>query len=309
MDLLNDVEDEATLWRYMDLSKFLDLLLHKKLVFPRYDKFEDPFEGYAANFLELAKKGLHSLGEFDESTINFVIGLLSDTVSVCNYYSYVSCWHLNEFESAGMWKLYCNSPESLAIKTKAISLKRSLKPKEVQQIIHSKVTYDSKLNDIHLTDISNVNPHSTLLMKRESFDHEKEYRLLLVDNNYKDEKEKLCKGIQESQIKGHKKWIADNLAQIKNLQNKKQSEEIERQIHALFEEVYIYINDNIANVLNDLKEKKAPIVSVDIDPNILIEEIIVSPHAPKWFLNTLQKLIDELNFKFTATQSNLYDLK
>lgn len=309
MDLVNDVDDTATLWRYMDLSKFLDLILHKKLVFPRYDKFEDTFEGYAANFIELTRKGLHSINEFDEGTINFVTGILTDAVAVYNYYAYVSCWHLNEFESAGMWKLYCNSPESLVIKTKAHLLKKSLNPDENHNIIFSQVTYDSKLNDIHLKDISNVQPHSALLMKRESFDHEKEYRLLLIDNNYQNEREALCNEIEKSQVKDHEKWNRENIEKIQKLKNNELTDEIVNQIQALANEIYEYKNENIAQILEDLKKNKTSIVSVEIEPNDLIEEIIVSPHAPKWFLNTLQKLISELGFKFPVSQSNLYDLK
>lgn len=308
-DLVNDVDDTATLWRYMDLSKFLDLILHKKLVFPRYDKFEDTFEGYAANFIELVRKGLYSINESDESIINFVTGILTDVVSVYNYYTYVSCWHLNEFESAGMWKLYCKSPESLVIKTKVHLLKESLKPKDNHEIVYSKVTYDSKLENIQLMETSNINPHTALLMKRESFDHEKEYRLLLIDNNYKDEREALCIEIQNSQVEDHKKWKGINIQKINELSNKEQTADIKKQIQALINEIYEYKNKNIAQTLENLKNNKASIISVDIEPNDLIEEIIVSPHAPKWFLNTLQKLISELGFKFRVSQSNLYDLK
>ena len=39
-------EDPDTIvWKYLDLSKFLDLLLSKKLFMSRSDKFEDQYEG------------------------------------------------------------------------------------------------------------------------------------------------------------------------------------------------------------------------------------------------------------------------
>ena len=37
--------DETIIWRYMDFTKFVDLLLNGKLFFNRSDNFEDPFEG------------------------------------------------------------------------------------------------------------------------------------------------------------------------------------------------------------------------------------------------------------------------
>lgn len=30
---------------------------------------------------------------------------------------YISCWHMNEYESAAMWKLYAKSSDAIAIQT------------------------------------------------------------------------------------------------------------------------------------------------------------------------------------------------
>ncbi len=38
-------ERRLTIWRYMDFTKFVDLLEEQALVFPRTDLFEDPYEG------------------------------------------------------------------------------------------------------------------------------------------------------------------------------------------------------------------------------------------------------------------------
>ena len=40
-----DVADHETLWRYLDLCKFEDLLKTSTLYFARSDRFCDPFEG------------------------------------------------------------------------------------------------------------------------------------------------------------------------------------------------------------------------------------------------------------------------
>jgi hypothetical protein len=43
---INLPEDPNTIvWKYLHLSKFLDLLLSKKLFMSRSDKFEDQYEG------------------------------------------------------------------------------------------------------------------------------------------------------------------------------------------------------------------------------------------------------------------------
>ncbi|MFT7164821.1 MAG: hypothetical protein ACI9CZ_001403, partial [Flavobacterium sp.] len=43
---INLTDDPDTIvWKYLDLSKFLDLLMSKKLFMSRSDKFEDQYEG------------------------------------------------------------------------------------------------------------------------------------------------------------------------------------------------------------------------------------------------------------------------
>jgi hypothetical protein len=38
-------DPDTIIWKYLDLSKFLDLLMSKKLFMSRSDKFEDQYEG------------------------------------------------------------------------------------------------------------------------------------------------------------------------------------------------------------------------------------------------------------------------
>ena len=42
---INLPDDDTIVWKYLDLSKFLDMLLSKKLFMSRSDKFEDQYEG------------------------------------------------------------------------------------------------------------------------------------------------------------------------------------------------------------------------------------------------------------------------
>ena len=46
-------------WKYLDLPKFLDLLLSQKMLMSRSDKFEDQYEGTFSEptFEEIIKKG------------------------------------------------------------------------------------------------------------------------------------------------------------------------------------------------------------------------------------------------------------
>lgn len=289
MDLLKDISESSTLWRYMDLSKFLDILINKKLVFPRYDMFEDPFEGFSPHFVELARQKLIELGEFDDNVIDIVVDVFSSAIMISNYYAYVSCWHINEYESAGMWKLYCNGSESLVIKTTAERLKNSLVKDKNYKLITSKVNYDYKLSNSNIADLTSVDPFNSLLTKRESFEHEKEYRLLLIDQKEKEKRE----GIIEDYHQKMEEKINNIVEEVRKGK----------------EQVYESDTELLKNILNELKDKRAKILSLDIEPNILVEEIIVSPYAPSWFVDTLKKLVKQIGYDFKVTQSKLYQLK
>ena len=39
---------------------------------------------------------------------------------------YISCWHMNEAESAGMWKLYSRSSDAVCIRTDYRTLAKAL---------------------------------------------------------------------------------------------------------------------------------------------------------------------------------------
>lgn len=62
-------DPETIVWKYLDLSKFLDLLLSKKLFMSRSDKFEDQYEG-----------------TFSEPTFEEIRKLSIDNPDFLNYY-------------------------------------------------------------------------------------------------------------------------------------------------------------------------------------------------------------------------------
>ena len=158
-------EPETVLWRYMDLTKLLDILGSECLHFTRIDKFEDPFEGVAP------RKALEGLSRKVRA------GDLEAVLRV-RQRNHVLCWHANETESAAMWRLYLSSNEGIAIKTTAQRLQESLqltflvdKPlfiAEVQYIDHEDDAFS----------LENFLKWATF--KRKSFEHEREVRLMRV---------------------------------------------------------------------------------------------------------------------------------
>ncbi len=184
--------EDATLWRFMDFTKFVSLLKTKSLFFTRADKFEDPFEGakgllknkvkwnkhYKKFFIEAIKTvpGGKGLKKTEQELLKEAKRLLGEMSSIGERQvkeTFINCWYENRYESEAMWKLYTSSlDQGIAIKStyKRLynSLHRDLK-------IH--------IGRINYIDFSShfAGLNDSFWYKRKSFDHEKEVRAILKD--------------------------------------------------------------------------------------------------------------------------------
>ena len=164
-------EDPDTIvWKYLDLSKFLDLLLSKKLFMSRSDKFEDQYEG-----------------TFSEPTFEEIKKLAINNPEFLNYYKThrekvaISSWHINEYESFAMWQIFTQNSEGLAIQSTIGRLQKALEPeKNLKQYIGQVNYIDYKKEYIPFDDM-----FFPFLFKRKSFQYEREVRIL-SDLNDKD---------------------------------------------------------------------------------------------------------------------------
>jgi hypothetical protein len=157
-------EDPNTVvWKYLDLSKFLDLLMSGKLFMSRSDKFEDQYEG-----------------TFSEPTFEEIKKLSIDNPDFLNYYKThrekvaISSWHINEYESFAMWQIFTQNSEGLAIQSTIGRLQRSLVPEINFKQYIGKVNYiDYKKEHIPFDDL-----FFPFLFKRKSFQYEGEVRII-----------------------------------------------------------------------------------------------------------------------------------
>ncbi|WP_396174714.1 hypothetical protein [Flavobacterium sp.] len=157
-------EDPDTIvWKYLDLSKFLDLLLSKKLFMSRSDKFEDQYEG-----------------TFSEPTYEEIRKIAENNPKFLNYYKShrekiaISSWHINEYESFAMWQIFTKNNEGLAIQSTIGRLKEALQPERKTEQYIGEVNYiDYKKEYIPFND--NFFP---FLFKRKSFQYEREVRII-----------------------------------------------------------------------------------------------------------------------------------
>jgi hypothetical protein len=147
--------DDETVWRYMDLARFISLLDSKSLFFTQASKMADKWEGAYG-------EGPFAVGTFQR--------YVQDTG--VRHAMFLNCWHLSEYESAAMWDIYQREGRGVAIRSTWGELKASLRTRE--PIAGGKVTY---VDYVGLT-VSGTNVFDPFRYKRKSFEHEREVRLV-----------------------------------------------------------------------------------------------------------------------------------
>lgn len=180
----NPENPNQKIWRYVDLTKFLDLLNSKSLYFTRLDKFDDIFEGAVpvktAQTRRIPKHQAFVDGEiinFFEIPENYIEHQKREREKFA-----ANCWHMNDYESAAMWRLYLKSNEGIAVQSNFNKLKKILSKPRTQFFVGT-VSYIDYEND----DLKFENTFLPFVHKRKSFSHENELRIIIpieAPNNF-----------------------------------------------------------------------------------------------------------------------------
>lgn len=174
-------EDVSTLiWRYMDFTKFAHLLESQTLHFTRSDCMGDPFEGALTKTdLEL----LRDAYERRKSSLAAYKGPLSLEVrSTTELWQNLrrqvglNCWHINNHESAAMWKIYLKSDEGIAIRSTYSRLVGALAEDPDHLVFVGRTFYIDYNNEV----MPSGNVFYPFTYKRMSFEHEHELRAVAV---------------------------------------------------------------------------------------------------------------------------------
>jgi hypothetical protein len=199
---------ETKLWRYLSLDKFIDLLSNEKLHFTPLSCFveTDPYEGFLPKVAMDADAGRYQTMVNDvESGFSLVedhckrvkqeitsdeqaghqrrlsslkelpIGRLEATIRL----TAVNCWHASNYESEAMWRLYAD--KGVAIETTVDDLKESIKSRNSEYLVHIfKVKYMDFFDEsLKPSDCMVEGLHQVPLLKRHSYEHEKEVRAFI----------------------------------------------------------------------------------------------------------------------------------
>ena len=145
--------DDTTVWRYMDLLKFVDLISTRDLFFSRLDTLEDKYEGYA---------------HCDDLTTRYL-----------RYNKYVNCWSIDDYESNALWGIYGKgSSGSVAIKSTVGNVRQALNSCSYEIYI-GEVNYENGTDTIP----KSKNFYSHVVNKRKYYAYEKELRLCVSSDD------------------------------------------------------------------------------------------------------------------------------
>lgn len=296
------------LWRYMHIDKFLAMLNSKSLYFPNIYSFNDKLEGTLSEKSrnEIRKISLldekntlldddeafyrkrNSLGKLNPKQENIESERIF-TQLLKNFLShliYCNSWFKQEKESNAMWAEYGDkSPTSVAIQTTVGALMDSLNSNEYN--IHiGKVEYKDYNNE-HITpyqDLANTvftqsNDvlglfYAPFLHKRDVFRHENEVRAII---SFKDISQKCLGRVYTSKIPFYNDpMFQTDVSELRDY------------------------NNPIENAENG--------IPINVNLDILLKKIVLSPYAKKFFIIHFENLIKRYDIESEIiTESKLLD--
>jgi hypothetical protein len=171
------IDENIKIWRYMSFAKYVSLLDRKALYFTRVDRLEDKFEATLPKHIfdplleaQVTREQRQTLETNKENILWYNELLKKHTV--------VNCWHINEYESDAMWKLYLKGEEGIAIQSTYRRLSDSFRNYNENDVFIGVISYIEHEKDV----IPWNNAYEPFVYKNRSFEHEKELRVLLSKN-------------------------------------------------------------------------------------------------------------------------------
>lgn len=180
---------KTILRRYLDLSKYLDLLCSKEIYFGRADKCSDQLEGSLPYSMREAQDFLKGEGYTQDDANDFIQRARIGT--------YISCWTIGQHDNMALWQLYGGLKNSVAITTTVEKLESTLSS-HPDWIEISKIKYI----DHHKDPACSISvPTSALMYKNKSYFFEREVRVLIDKTRTNESIEKLADNPESIRLK------------------------------------------------------------------------------------------------------------
>ncbi len=169
-----NVDDSQIIWRYFDFPKLVHLLESHSLFFSRLDLLGDPFEG-SVTAADLADLTQHWLNMSEDSGTPAGLYELEhrQRFSDPRHGLFISCWHMSEFESVAMWRLYAGEMKGIALKSTVGKLRKQLPPEgRIRRV---------KYIDYGVDKTQHLSP---VYCKRKAFEYEREVRAAIARSSH-----------------------------------------------------------------------------------------------------------------------------
>jgi hypothetical protein len=172
--------DRTPIWRYIDFTKLMSMLVSRTLFFCRSDLLDDRFEGSMSRANLRARDSIQTW--LPAALHDRMKAQLAEIHEAEPKRTFINSWSMGRYESVALWRLYVGSREGVALRSTFGRLTRSLeaepRPVHVGQVHY--IDYDvDPIPEDHV-----LHP---FVYKRQSFDFERELRAV-VQNLDTDEK-------------------------------------------------------------------------------------------------------------------------
>ncbi len=175
---------KTNLWRYMNFTKFISLLEQSALYFCSPFAFDDPFEctfplatrsKNEKKLREIMKKDY--VDNYSENSIKNVLSRHQKYLRKITGSIRINCWHMRQYESDPMWRLYARDGEGVAIRTTFLRLCNCF----------HKAKEDVSIGEVKYIDFATYLPSDAAfeygpgpaLLKRKGFEAEREVRAII----------------------------------------------------------------------------------------------------------------------------------
>jgi hypothetical protein len=177
-EYLDTPHGNTTVWRYMGLDKFLDLLTQQRIYFTNARNFTDGYEvSLPQNIVRNKRKQLKQEG-LTGRDLEEELAVFEWNHQPMRDLTLVNCWSIGRHESFALWKIYLAGAKSgIAIRTNISSIKKAIdrgKDSYPEDIYIGKVKYTDFLPEESLTRFH------LITTKREFYEYEKEVRFFIL---------------------------------------------------------------------------------------------------------------------------------
>jgi hypothetical protein len=171
--------EDTRIWRYMDLAKYMDVIVHNRLFFSNVARLTDRYEGVVPETTLVQKREELKKAGLSERDLEEEVGRFHYLSMSMADISLASCWTIGDEESYALWKIYIGTAQyGVAVSSTVARLIRAIEKgcdPYPEDIYIGQVTYSSDLSEGELSRFK------LLTRKMPFYAYESELRLLILN--------------------------------------------------------------------------------------------------------------------------------